>query len=42
MCIAETDDDFRHTEKKRLGPEFKQFALVLEHISVVADFGGSF
>lgn len=40
MLIPETDDDLGNAEQKRLGPEFQQLPLVLNHVSLVVDFGG--
>lgn len=42
VLIPKSHDNLGNAEKKRLGPEFEQFALIFDHVSVVADFSRRF
>ena len=38
ICSPEANDDFRHTEQKRLYPEFHELSLELDLVTLVIDF----
>ena len=37
ILITEPHDDFGHTQQEGLSPELEQFALILEHVALIAD-----